>query len=74
MLNRWHHGLLSRLDGEKVLKESFSKYCKKGWLVRVSPATELPAVSKVYPADQGVSTFQNDSTAINFLIYEKHYT
>ena len=25
------------------------------WLVRVSPATELPAVSKAYPADIGVS-------------------
>ena len=61
MLNRWHHGVLSRLDGEKALKENFSKYSKKGWLVRVSPATELPAVSKVFPEDQGVSTCANHS-------------
>ena len=52
---RWHHGLMSRLDGEKVLAKRFSKHCKMLWLVRVSPATELPAVSKAYPADIGVS-------------------
>ena len=46
---------MSRLDGEKVLAQSFSKHCKMLWLVRVSPATELPAVSKAYPADIGVS-------------------
>ena len=46
---------MSRLDGEKVLAKRFSKHCKMLWLVRVSPATELPAVSKAYPADIGVS-------------------
>ena len=49
---------MSRLDGEKVLKQSFSKHCRMLWLVRVSPATDLPAVSKAYPADIGVSYFQ----------------
>ena len=55
MIDRWHHGRLSRLDGEKVLKEVFLTCRRSCWLVRVSPATELPAVSKVFPADQGVS-------------------
>ena len=55
MIDRWHHGRLSRLDGEKVLTEVFLKCRRNCWLVRVSPATDLPAVSKVFPADQGVS-------------------
>ena len=61
MIGRWHHGVMSRLDGEKLLKRVYSKYQKHCWLARVSPATELPAISKVYPADLGVSKFAGSS-------------
>ena len=52
---RWHHGKLSRLDGENILNEVFMQCNKVCWLVRISPATELPAVSKVFSKGHEVS-------------------
>ena len=66
MIGRWHHGVMSRLDGEKLLKRVYSKYQKNCWLARVSPATELAAISKVYPADLGVSKLAGSSLYLIF--------